>query len=95
MININNGNLCQRLSSLNHLCSLWKNSFVENVRATTVQHKWMTDMSSIGIIGKGLSLVKAIITQKQEGRGEFQGGKNDKFNFQFQKPRGEFFGRIR
>ena len=35
-------------------------SFVENVRATTVHHKWLTDMDSIGIIGKGLSLIKAI-----------------------------------
>ena len=68
---------------------------MEDVRGTTVHHKWMTDMNSIGIIGKGLSLVKAIITQEQEERGEFQGGKNDKFNFQFQKPPGEFFGRIR
>ena len=70
-------------------------SFEKNVRANTVHHKWMTDMNCFGIIGNGLSLVKAIITQKQEGRGEFQGGKNDKFNFQFQKPPGEFFGRIR
>ena len=53
------------------------------------------DMDSIGIIGKGLNLVKAIILQKLGGRGEFQGGKNGKFNFQFQKPSGEFFGRIR
>ena len=52
-------------------------------------------MDSIGIVGKGLSLVKIIILQKLGGRGEFQGGKNDKFNFQFQKPPGEFFGRIR
>ena len=53
------------------------------------------DMDSIGIIGKGLNLVKAIILQKLGGRGEFQGGKNGKFNFQFQKTPGEFFGRIR
>ena len=50
-------------------------------------------MDSIGIIGKGLSLVKAIISQKLGGGGGFQGGKNDKFNFQFQKPPGDFFGR--
>ena len=28
-------------------------------------------------------------------RGGFQGGKIDMINFQFQKPPGEFFGRIR
>ena len=38
-------------------------------------------MNSAGIIGKGLRLVKAIIFPKLEGRGEFLGGENDKFNF--------------
>ena len=43
----------------------------------------MTDVHSFGIIGKGFNLVKAIILQNLLGRGEFQGGENDKFNFQF------------
>ena len=30
-----------------------------------------------------------------KGGGEFQGGKNDVVTFQFQKPPGEFDGRIR
>ena len=38
-------------------------------------------MKSVGINGKRLSLVKAIVLQILEERGEFQGGKNDKLNF--------------
>ena len=38
--------------------------FVENVKALTVHHKSMTDVNSIGNIGKGLSLVQAIILQQ-------------------------------
>ena len=45
-------------------------SFVKNVWAT-IEHKCMTDMNNISIIGRGLGLVKAIILQKLEEGGEF------------------------
>ena len=79
MIDINYGSL-----SIIIFIALWKNS-LENVRATIVNHKRMADMNSIDMIGKSLSLVKAIILQHPEG-GEFLGGKNDKVKIQFQKP---------
>ena len=75
--------------------TLEKLSFVENVWATTAHLNRLTDTNIMGIIGMGLGLVKEIILQKLLGKGEFQGGKNDKFYFQFQKPPVEFFRRIR
>ena len=69
-------------------------SFVGNVLATTVHQKWMANINNNGIIEMDLGLVRAIILQKLEGSGEFQGGKTEKKIFPFQKPHGVFFGRI-
>ena len=44
---------------------------------------------------KGFQLGKSNHVAKTGREGEFQGGKNDMFNFKFQKTPVELFGRIR
>ena len=58
-----------------------------NERYKQKRHKWIRLCL--------LAHFNASYWQNQEGGGEFLGGKNAMVNFQFQKPPGEFDGRIR